>query len=103
MSRHPRMFRPRLLDERFEDRPYAGVQVEAPREVLLRLGILALDESRDTAVPVGPGVRRIELDRLVKVCDGNWEPDNPPSESVNRCPAPAGSRSALVSACPLWP
>ena len=67
------MFRPRLLDERFEDRPHAGVQVEAPREVLLRLGILALDESRDTSVPVGPSVRRIELDRLVKGCDGSRE------------------------------
>src|SRR3990172_4001232 len=69
MSRLPRMFRPRLLDERFEDRPHAGVQVEASREVLLRLGILALDESRDTSVPAGPSVLRIEFGRLVKVCD----------------------------------
>src|SRR3990172_2692362 len=69
MSRLPRMFRPRLLDERFEDRPHAGVQVEAAREVLLRLSILALDESRDTSVPMGPSVLRIELDRLVEVGD----------------------------------
>src|SRR3990172_6780915 len=69
MSRLPRMFRPRLLDERFEVRPHAGVQVEAPPEVLRPLGILALDESRDTSVPVGPSVLRIEFDRLVEVGD----------------------------------
>jgi len=73
MSRLPRMFRPRLLDERFEGRPHAGVQVEAPREVLPRPGILALEESRDISVPVGPSVLRIEFGRLVKVCDGSRE------------------------------
>lgn len=73
MSRLPCALFLRPLDEPFEYLPHAWVQLEALRKVLLRLGILALDESRDTSVPVGPSVLRIELDRLVKVCDGSRE------------------------------
>ena len=95
MSRLPRMFRPCLLDKRFEDRPHAGVQVEAPREVLLRLGILAPDGSRDTSVPVGRSVLRIELDRLVEVGD---RPARIPFLSPGNAAVGVGLRVARVEA-----